>query len=143
MVLPRPKVGEQDIEIDHRAHVATLEVPCQSGPCRRASAQIRVTGEPPFSARHVGVIARFRPGDRFERSKIDDLRRALIATSLIANADIKLVPVNGGRTVDVAVNLEPAPSHTIAGELGYGTGGRALGSKPAGPTGISSTPRAR
>jgi translocation and assembly module TamA len=32
------------------------------------------------------------------------------------------VPVDGGRTVDLAVRLEPAPSHTIAGELGYGTG---------------------
>jgi translocation and assembly module TamA len=30
--------------------------------------------------------------------------------------------VNGGRTVDLVVRLEPAPSHTIAGELGYGTG---------------------
>ncbi len=98
-----------------------MKLPVNPGPVA-AFGTIRVTGEPPFSARHVGVIARFRPGDRFERSKVDDLRRALIATSLIANADIKLVPVNGGRTVDVAVNLEPAPSHTIAGELGYGTG---------------------
>ena len=32
------------------------------------------------------------------------------------------MPVDGGRTVDLAVRLEPAPSHTIAGELGYGTG---------------------
>jgi translocation and assembly module TamA len=40
----------------------------------------------------------------------------------VSSADIHLVPVNGGRTVNVAVKLEPAPSHTIAGELGYGTG---------------------
>ena len=32
------------------------------------------------------------------------------------------MPVNGGRTIDLAVRLEPAPSHTIAGELGFGTG---------------------
>ncbi len=83
---------------------------------------IRVSGRPPFSAHHVGIIARFRPGDQFQRSKIDDLRRALIATTLVANADIKLVPVQGGRVVDLDVRLEPAPSHTIAGEVGYGTG---------------------
>jgi translocation and assembly module TamA len=41
---------------------------------------------------------------------------------LVANADIQVVPVQGGRTVDLNVRLEPAPSHTIAGELGYGTG---------------------
>ena len=34
----------------------------------------------------------------------------------------QLVPVQGGRVVDVDVQLEPAPSHTIAGEIGYGTG---------------------
>ena len=83
---------------------------------------IRVTGRPPFSARHVATIARFKSGDPFKRSKVDDLRRALIATTLVANADIQMVPTNGGRTVDLAVRLEPAPSHTIAGELGYGTG---------------------
>jgi translocation and assembly module TamA len=70
----------------------------------------------------VQTIARFRPGERFKQSKVDDLRRALIATTLVSSADIQLVPVNGGRTVNVTVKLEPAPSHTIAGELGYGTG---------------------
>jgi translocation and assembly module TamA len=70
----------------------------------------------------VATIARFRRGDLFKQSKVDDLRRALIATTLVSSADVQLVPVNGGRTVDLAVHLEPAPSHTIAGELGYGTG---------------------
>jgi translocation and assembly module TamA len=115
------KLGSQDIEIDHQTHLATLSLPVSPGPVARFGV-IRVSGKPPFSARHVAVIARFRPGDRFQRSKLDDLRRALIATSLVANADVQVVPVNGGRTVDVDVTLEPAPSHTIAGELGYGTG---------------------
>ena len=70
------------------------------------------------------------------------MRRALIATTLVANADIQVVPVDGGRTVDLNVRLEPAPSHTIAGELGYGTGqGARL--EAAGPIAISSIPRAR
>ncbi|WP_340054765.1 hypothetical protein, partial [Pseudomonas sp. JAI120] len=36
----------------------------------------------------------------------------------------KIEPVEGTEpgTVDIAVGLEPAPPHTIAGELGYGTG---------------------
>ena len=68
------------------------------------------------------MIARFKPGDLFKQSKVDDLRRALIATTLVSSAEVQLVPTNGGRTVDLAVRLEPAPSHTIAGELGYGTG---------------------
>ena len=115
------KVGEQDIEVNHQTHLASLTLPVSPGPMARFGT-IHVSGRPPFSAHHVAIIARFRRGDPFKRSKLDDLRRALIATTLIANADIRTVPVNGGRTVDVDVRLEPAPSHTIAGELGYGTG---------------------
>jgi translocation and assembly module TamA len=115
------KVGEQQVEINHQTHLATLVLPVDPGPVARFGT-IRVSGSPPFSARHVATIARFERGEVFQRSKIEDLRRALIATSLVASADIRLVPIDGGRTVDVAVQLEPAPSHTIAGELGYGTG---------------------
>ncbi len=115
------KLGEQDIEVNHETHLATLVLPVDPGPIARFGV-IRVSGQPPFSARHLATIARFKRGDQFQRSKVDDLRRALIATTLVANADIQVVPVEGGRTVDLNVRLEPAPSHTIAGELGYGTG---------------------
>jgi translocation and assembly module TamA len=119
------RLGEQDIEVNHQTHLATLSLPVNPGPIARFGA-IRVSGRPPFSAHHVGIIARFKPGDPFQRSKIDDLRRALIATTLVANASIKLVPVDGGRVVDLDVHLEPAPQHTIAGDIGYGTGQGAL-----------------
>jgi translocation and assembly module TamA len=115
------KLGDQDIEVNHQTHLATLTLPVNPGPVARFGT-IRVSGRPPFSARHVAIIARFKRGDQFKQSRIDDLRRALVATTLVANADIRLVPVQGGRVVDVDVRLEPAPQHTIAGELGYGTG---------------------
>ncbi|MES2327520.1 MAG: BamA/TamA family outer membrane protein [Pseudomonadota bacterium] len=115
------KLGEQDIEVNHQTHLATLTLPVDPGPVARFGS-IHVSGRPPFSAKHVALIARFKRGDPFQRSKLDDLRRALIATTLVANADIQVVPVDKGRVVDVNVRLEPAPSHTIAGELGYGTG---------------------
>ncbi|MFL6727664.1 MAG: autotransporter assembly complex protein TamA [Sphingomicrobium sp.] len=115
------KLGDQDIDVNHQTHLASLVQPVDPGPVARFGA-IHVSGRPPFSAHHVATIARFKRGDPFRRSKIDDLRRALIATTLVANADIQLVPIHGGRAVDVDVHLEPAPSHTIAGELGYGTG---------------------
>ena len=115
------KIGEQQVEINHQTHFASLVLPVDPGPVARFGT-IRVSGSPPFSARHVATIARFKRGDLFKQSKIEDLRRALIATTLVSSADIQLVPVNGGRVVDLAVKLEPAPSHTIAGEVGYGTG---------------------
>ena len=115
------RIGEQDIEVNHQTRLATLTLPVNPGPVARFGS-IRVSGRPAFGSRHVATIARFKRGDPFQRSKIDDLRRALIATTLVANADIQVVPVDGGRTVDLTVKLEPAPSHTLAGELGYGTG---------------------
>ena len=114
-------IGEQDIVIDHQAQEARLVLPITPGPVAHFGV-ISVTGSPPFSARHVGVIARFKAGDRYQRSNVDDLRRALVQTGLVASAEVKPVPVDGGKTIDLAVHLEPAPFHTIAGELGYGTG---------------------
>ena len=89
----------------------------------RGSAQIRVTGQPPFSARHVGLIARFKPGDRSSAVEVDDLRRALDRDRprLIGRGDARCRSTTGG-VIDLAVKLEPAPMRTIAGELGYGTG---------------------
>jgi len=115
------KLGERDIEVNHQTHLASMVLPVDPGPVARFGA-IHVSGRPPFSARHVAIMARFKRGDPFRRSKIDDLRRALIATTLVANADIQVVPVQSGRVVDLNVRLEPAPKHTIAGDLGYGTG---------------------
>src|SRR4030095_6803719 len=56
------------------------------------------------------------------RSKVDDLRRALIATGLVASAEVRLVPSADRQTVNVDVHLEPGPMRTVAGEVGYGTG---------------------
>ena len=118
---PLAEIGEQQITIDHRTQLARLELPVNPGPVAYFG-EIRVSGEPPFGARHVSEIARFDPGDRFERDRVDDLRRALIATGLVASAEVDLVPVPGQNKVDLDVKLTPAPSRTIAGELGYGTG---------------------
>src|SRR5918993_381097 len=115
------EIGEQQITIDHETRRAQLVLPVKTGPLASFGA-IRVSGRPPFSPRHVAQIARFDSGERFQKSEVDDLRRALIATGLVASAEVKLVPAADGRTVDLAVLLDPAPMRTIAGELGYGTG---------------------
>ncbi|MFL6769738.1 MAG: autotransporter assembly complex protein TamA [Sphingomicrobium sp.] len=115
------KVGEQDIVIDHEAQTARLVLPVTPGPVAYFG-HISVSGEPPFSPLHVQRIARFEPGDRYEQSEVADLRRALIATSLISSVEVTPVPRDEGRVIDLAIKLEPAPMRTIAGELGYGTG---------------------
>lgn len=115
------EIGEQDIVVNHETMTASLVLPVQPGPVATFG-DIRVSGEPPFSAKHVGRIARFDNGDRFEQSEVDDLRRALIATGLVASVQTKVVPRPGAEIVDIDVVLEPAPMRTVAGELGYGSG---------------------
>lgn len=115
------ELGEQKIVVNHQAQTASLVLPVQPGPVAHFG-KFTVSGNPPFPPSHIATIARFDTGDQFKRSKVNDLRRALIATGLVASADVKLVPSADRRTIDVAVHLEPAPFHTLAGELGYGTG---------------------
>ncbi len=113
-------VGTQEIIIDHRTRLATLVLPVNPGPLA-AFGTIRVAGNPPFNAEHVAAIARFETGDRFERDKVDDLRRALVATGLVSTAEVEVLPASGNR-VDLTVTMQPAPPRTVAGQLGYGTG---------------------
>jgi len=114
-------LGEQQIDVDHQTRRASLVLPIDPGPLA-SFGEIRVSGEPAFGADHLRQIARFEPGEKFRRSRVDDLRRALIATGLVASADVAVVAAADGRTVDLDVKLTPAPMRTIAGELGYGTG---------------------
>lgn len=115
------KISDPDITVDHDTQSATLSIAVDPGGAKRFG-QIDVTGTPLFSAKHLGRIARFRPGDSFNSERVDDFRRALIQTGLVSS--VALTPQQGAdpEVVDIAVGLEPAPMRTIAGELGYGTG---------------------
>jgi translocation and assembly module TamA len=118
---PFAKVGERDVVVDHEADAATLNQPVDPNG-RRRFGQIKVTGSPPFPPKHVGIIARFEQGEVYSQPLIDDLRRALIATGLIATAQVTPTPTDDPELVDINVALTSAPLRTIAGEAGYGTG---------------------
>ncbi len=119
---PFAKVGDPAIVVDHATRTATLDLSVQPGGARKFGKVVALPGNRVFGADHVAEIARFSPGDLYDATKLDDLRRALIQTSLVSSVDLK--PVQGATpdTVDVAVKLDRAPPHTVAGELGYGTG---------------------
>jgi len=118
---PFARVGEHDIVIDHTDDDAQLTLPVDPNG-RRRFGDIRVTGAPPFSPRHVGVIARFEEGEWYDQSLVVDLRRALVGTGLVSEATVEPVAIEGSDAVDIAVTLAPAPFRTIAGELGFNTG---------------------
>lgn len=115
------RVGEPDVVVDRATRTASLDLAVTPGGLKRFG-RVVMPDTHIFGPRHVLEIARFRPGDEYDALLVDDLRRSLIQTGLVSS--VKVDPVAGGApdTVDLAVALEPAPVHTIAGELGYGTG---------------------
>ncbi|MGE7204045.1 BamA/TamA family outer membrane protein [Sphingomonas sp. NPDC019816] len=118
---PFAKVGDPQIVVDRAAGTATIDLAVRPGTERRYGRIIATNGKL-FDAEHIQDIARFRPGQPYDADGMDDLRRALVQTGLVSSVEVKPVPGDTPETVNVAVTLEPAPPHTIAGELGYGTG---------------------
>lgn len=115
------ETGEPELEIDHAERLGDLEVPVVPGG-RFNFGSIVMEQSDLFDADHVQMIARFAPGDLYQASELEDLRRALIATGLVSTLTIEPVAAEDPDAVDIAVNVTPAPLRTIAGELGYGTG---------------------
>ncbi len=119
---PFATIGEPEIVVDRAARTATLQMEVAPGTARRFGKITTNADNRVFDAVHVQEIARFRPGEPYAASQVDDLRRALIQTGLVSTAEVKPVPGATPDTVDIAVRLAPAPPRTVAGELGYGTG---------------------
>ncbi|MEO9130593.1 MAG: BamA/TamA family outer membrane protein, partial [Sphingomonas sp.] len=119
---PFAEVGEPEIVVDHATHTATLAMTVNPGGEKKFGVITTTADNKVFDAKHIQEIARFTPGQPFDTAMLTDLRRTLIQTGLISGVDIKPVQSKDPDSVDIAVALEPAPQHTIAGELGYGTG---------------------
>lgn len=118
---PFAKIGEPELVVDHENRTARLNISVDPGTQRRYGT-IRMANDDVFDGDHVMDIARFETGELYNSDDVTDLGRALIATGLVSSADVKPVPGATDETVDIAVDLDPAPPRTTAGELGYGTG---------------------
>lgn len=124
---PFAKVGQRDILLDPATTTGDYTLPVETGP-RGSFRGITTTGErQAFGADHMKVISRFRPGEVYDSRKVDDLRRALVATGLFSSISVDPVRTNepgpdGTEYVDLAVAQEAGKPRTLAGELGYGTG---------------------
>ncbi len=118
---PFAKLGAPALLVDHATQTATLQLPVETGGTR-SFGRITLAPTPLFSAGHVADIARFRPGQLYDSSQLDDLRRALLQTGIVSSATVNPVEGEALGTVDVAVAVQPAPLRTIAGAFGYGTG---------------------
>jgi translocation and assembly module TamA len=73
------------------------------------------------------VLSRFKKGELYDSRKVDDLREALIATSLFSAVSVEPVQTGkpgpeGTESVDLLVRQQAGRPRTIAGTLGYSTG---------------------
>ena len=119
---PFASVGSPAIVIDRAARTATLDLPVRPGATRLFGRITTLADNGVFDADHVQDIARFVPGSPYDATALDDLRRALIQTSLVSSLSVTPVEGQAPGTVDIAVKMDPAPPRTVAGEVGYGTG---------------------
>lgn len=118
---PFGAVGQETVTIDHDVRKGVLDQPVTPGDRLRFGAVV-ANDAGVFGARHIQRIARFRTGEWYRASDVDDLRRALIATGLVGSVEIAPQANADGETVDVAVAVTPAPPRTISGQLGFSSG---------------------
>nr|WP_295659033.1 BamA/TamA family outer membrane protein [Polymorphobacter sp.] len=123
---PFVTLGQRDIVLDDVTHGGDYTLPVIPG-VRSRFAGIRLAGDPVLPAAHVAVIARFKPGELYDNRKVDDLRRALVATSLYSSVSIEPVATDavdsdGTAPVDLLVKGGRGPRRTLSGSAGYATG---------------------
>jgi len=119
---PFAKVGEPQVAIDHQADKAVLTLEVTPGERARFGRIVPTGARPLFSPGHLQTIARFHAGQQFDAAKLDDFRRALIATGLVSTVTLTPVATADPGVVNIDVHIDRAPPRTVAGELGYSTG---------------------
>lgn len=123
---PFAEVGQRDILLDETTQTGDYSLPVTIGP-RARFRNITTEGKLAFDAKHVEVLTRFDRDDLYDSRKVDDLRDALIATSLFSTVSVEPVKTGeaaaeGTEYVDLLVRQTAGPPRTLAGELGYSTG---------------------
>jgi len=123
---PFARLGEPSLLVDHRKETGDLTLPVTPGGKYRFGA-IASSLPDYLSSRHLAQIARFRPGQTWQRSEVDDLRRAILATGLVSSVNVtpkETRPPSADQpgVADLEVNLAKAPQRTISGAIGYDTG---------------------
>lgn len=120
------EVGERDILLDQDTGQGVYTLPVTVGP-RGSFGDFTTDGDTAFDAKHIQVLARFRRGELYDSRKVDDLRKALVATNLFSTVSVEprktgQSAADGTEYVTLHVKQDAGPPRTIAGSLGYAAG---------------------
>ncbi|WP_254602859.1 autotransporter assembly complex family protein [Sphingomonas bacterium] len=125
---PFVKVGQRDILLDDQALKATgaYVLPVETG-ARSSFGKLVTSGDPVFKLDHLNVFPRFDDGQLYDSRLVDDLRDALVATSLFSSVSVEPQPTDrvnpdGTQAVDLLIRQVRGPYKSLAGTAGYSTG---------------------
>lgn len=123
---PFVSLGQRDILLDPATRKGDYTLPVQPGP-RSLFGGVLTEGTLAFDAKHVGVLQRFDRGDLYDSRKVDDLREAMVATSLFSSVSAEPVPTgeagpDGTEYVTILVRQNKGPARSLTASAGYGTG---------------------
>lgn len=123
---PFVAVGERDILLDDATHRGDYRLPIVAGP-RSRFGSFQTAGDLVFKIDHIGVLKRFKTGELYDSRQVDDLRQALVTTSLFSTLAIEpvragAVNTDGTETVDLLVRQSKGPWRSLAASAGYATG---------------------
>jgi translocation and assembly module TamA len=127
---PFPELKVRDILLDPETRLGDYTLPLNPGPRARFAGFTTQADEGhrlAFDAHHVGVLARFRRGELYDRRKVDDLREAMVSTRLFSNVSAEPVLTeetaeDGTRYVNILVRQDAGPARSIDASIGYNTG---------------------
>ncbi|MES2442586.1 MAG: BamA/TamA family outer membrane protein [Pseudomonadota bacterium] len=127
MGYPFAKVGQRDILLDEEAHTGDYTLPVEVGPRASFGGFVTEGKRQAFGVDHIAVLARFERGELYDSRDVDDLRDALVATSLFSTVSVEPVRTgemapDGTEYVNMLVRQQAGRPRTIAGTLGYSTG---------------------
>ncbi len=123
---PFVEVGARDVLLDDATHIGDYTLPVTAG-ARSSFGGLRAEGDPVFDVDHLSIFPRFKPGELYDSRKVDDLRQALVATSLYSTVSVEpvktgTIAADGTEAVDLLVRQTKGPWRSLAGSAGYGTG---------------------
>jgi translocation and assembly module TamA len=96
---PFATVGARDIVLDDVRPAGDYTLPIDAG--RLSSfGGFQAAGDPVFDTDHIALLARFDPGEIYDSREVDDLRQALVATSLFSTVAVQPVRPGGPPPTD-------------------------------------------